>query len=246
MGPEVLALLTATAFGTALFTAVAGLGGGIILLAVMLFFLEPLVAIPVHGVIQLVSNSTRTVIQRHHARWRIVGRYALLLLPMGFLGLTVARSIPPDQLRLVIGLFVLAATWAPARLWTAGRRETSPMVFVALGGVVGFLNTTVGASGPLAGPFFRNLGLSRQGVVGTFSACQTVAHVAKLLVFLAVGFAFLTYVPLIALLSVGVIVGTWVGSLLLERISDRGFGMLYRVVLTSVALGLVWQGIGTA
>ncbi len=120
------------------------------------------------------------------------------------------------------------------------------MVFVALGGVVGFLNTTVGASGPLAGPFFRNLGLSRQGVVGTFSACQTVAHVAKLLVFLAVGFAFLTYVPLIALLSVGVIVGTWVGSLLLERISDRGFGMLYRVVLTSVALGLVWQGIGTA
>ena len=246
MGPEVLALLTAAAFGTAAFTAVAGLGGGIILLAVMLFFLEPLVAIPVHGVVQLVSNSTRTVIQRHHTRWGIVARYALLLLPMGFVGLTVARSIAPDHLRLVIGLFVLAATWAPARFWTAGRSETSPMVFVALGGVVGFLNTTVGAAGPLAGPFFRNLGLSRRGVVGTFSACQTVGHVAKILVFLAVGFAFLTYVPLIALLSVGVIVGTWVGSLLLERISDRGFGMLYRVVLTGVALGLVWEGIATA
>ena len=199
MSGEALALLAAAAFATAAFTATVGLGGGVILLVLMLLFLEPLVAIPVHGVVQLVSNSTRTWIQRRHTRWGIVARYAALLLPMGYLGLAMARSLEPDQLRLGIGLFVLAATWAPPRLWVGGREgEISPGVFVPLGGVMGFLNTTVGATGPFVGPFFRNLGLSRQGVVGTFAACQTAGHLAKILVFVTVGFAFAEHLDVTA------------------------------------------------
>jgi uncharacterized membrane protein YfcA len=240
---EATVLLVGAAFATAAFTATVGLGGGVILLALMLLFLEPLVAIPVHGVVQLVSNSTRTWIQRRHTRWGIVARYAALLLPMGYLGLAMARSLEPDQLRLGIGFFVLAATWAPPRLWVGGRGEISPAVFIPLGGVIGFLNTTVGATGPFIGPFFRSLGLSRQGVVGTFAACQMVGHLAKILVFVTVGFAFAAYLPLIALLSVGVIAGTWVGSQLLERISERAFRLAYQLVLTAVALRLVWDGV---
>ena len=71
------------------------MAGGITLLSVMLLFFEPLVAIPLHGVVQLVSNATRSFIQREprgpgHPR----GGTRLLLLPMGFVGLAVARSLP--------------------------------------------------------------------------------------------------------------------------------------------------------
>ena len=108
-----MAVLTAAALATAALTATVGLGGGIVLLTVMLLYLEPLVAIPLHAVIQLVSNSSRTYIQRRHVRWRILWYYALPLVPLGYVGLAFARSLTPQQLKVGIGLFVLLATWVP-------------------------------------------------------------------------------------------------------------------------------------
>jgi uncharacterized membrane protein YfcA len=233
-----IAILTAVALGTAMLTATVGLGGGMILLVVMLLYLEPLVAIPVHGVIQVVSNSSRTYIQRRHVLWKILWRYSVLLLPTGYVGLAFARSLSPEHLKVAIGLFVLVATWVPGRLWPGGRS------FVLLGAGVGLLNTTVGATGPLVGPFFRNLGLSRQGVVGTFAACQTAGHIAKIVVFGTVGFAFSSYLAPMLLMSGGVMIGTWLGSQLLDRLDERLFRELYRGALTIVAVRIIlWDGL---
>ena len=49
-----------------------GLAGGMTLLGVMLLFYDPLVAIPLHGAIQLVSNGSRAWIQREHVERGIV------------------------------------------------------------------------------------------------------------------------------------------------------------------------------
>ena len=75
-----LALLFAVAFATAILSAVIGFAGGIVLLGVMLLFFEPLVAIPLHAVVQLMSNGSRAYIQREHIDWSIVWRFALPLL----------------------------------------------------------------------------------------------------------------------------------------------------------------------
>jgi uncharacterized membrane protein YfcA len=112
-----------------------------------------------------------------------------------------------------------------------------------MGMAVGFLNTTVGATGPLIAPFFLDIGLSRQALVGTKAACQSLGHVAKLIVFGVAGFAYLAWLPLLALLSVMVVAGTWIGSHILDRVSERAFVIAYRVVLTLIALRLVlWEG----
>jgi uncharacterized membrane protein YfcA len=241
--PNQVVVLTVVAFLTAGFTATIGLGGGMILLVAMLLYLEPLVAIPLHAIVQLVSNSTRTWIQRSHVRWDLLRWYALLLLPGGFLGIAVARSLTPDHLKLAIGLFVLLATWVPSRMLVpGGGTGSAARRFLVLGGVVGFFNVIVGATGPLVGPFFRTLGLPRQGVVGSFAACQAVGHVAKLVVFGTIGFAFLAYLLPVVAMSAGVVAGTWVGSRILERVEEPTFRVVYRVVLSLIALRLVVRG----
>ena len=53
-------LLTLLSFFTAMMTSIAGAGGGTVLLAAMLQFMNPSEAIPVHGVIQFTSNIART------------------------------------------------------------------------------------------------------------------------------------------------------------------------------------------
>ncbi|MHC4225110.1 MAG: hypothetical protein ACYSUN_14050, partial [Planctomycetota bacterium] len=92
LGGFEIAILGAAALATSALSAIVGMAGGITLLTVMLVFLDPLVAIPVHGAVQMVSNSSRAVIQRRHLRWGIIARYALLLLPMGFVGLPIAQA----------------------------------------------------------------------------------------------------------------------------------------------------------
>jgi hypothetical protein len=52
-----LAAIGVTVFVTAVLSGVLGMAGGIALLGVLLIELPPLVAIPLHGVIQLVSKA---------------------------------------------------------------------------------------------------------------------------------------------------------------------------------------------
>lgn len=246
METSVLAILVCVSFATAVLSAILGMAGGMVLLSVMLLFMDPLEAIPLHGVIQLVSNASRGVFQREHVDTGIVWRYALPLLPMGFAGLLLAQSLSPAVTRALIGAFVLLATWAPAVLLLGAHPERADRNrrFVALGAAVGLLNVTVGATGPLIAPFFLNLGLTRHQIIGTKAACQTLGHLAKLVVFGAAGFAFMAFaLPLALLCAVG-IAGTWLGSRILGRVSELWFTRLYKTALTLIALHLlVFEGL---
>jgi len=237
----VFALLVGTGFLTAMLSAIVGMAGGITLLGVMLLFLDPLQVIPLHGVIQLASNASRTYVQRAHIRWDILARYAIPLLPLGFVGLYIAQQLPPVGTKAMIGTFVLLATWAP-KLLLLGRHpeESDPnRRFFLLGAVVGVINMAVGATGPLIAPFFLNLGLSRFALIGTKAACQAAGHLAKIAVFGLAGFAFADYLPLLALMTAAVIAGTWAGSRILDRVDEVLFVRLYKGVLTVVALRLI-------
>jgi uncharacterized membrane protein YfcA len=244
LGTSDAVILVGTAAASAALSAVVGMAGGITLLAVMLLYLDPLVAIPLHGVVQLASNSSRAVVQRSHVHWPAVARFGLLLLPFAFAGLALARSLPAEALRLLIGVFVLVATWRPAWLRVNPGGAGPERQLVAVGGAVGFLSTTIGATGPLMAPFFLDLGLTRQGLVGTKAACQTLQHTAKLVVFGVAGFAFSQWAGLLATLTVAVVVGTVVGSRLLEHVSETTFRRLYMGVLTVIALRLVLAELG--
>jgi uncharacterized membrane protein YfcA len=244
MGPGELAAIGAVTFVTAVLSGVLGMAGGIALLGVLLVYLPPLVAIPLHGVIQLVSNGSRVVVQRRHARFDWIAWYTLPLIPAGLVGLQIARRLPEALLEGAIGAVVLAATWLPKRGDAAGASARRPRTrFLALGALSGFLNMLLGAIGPMIDPFFLGLGLGRQALVGTKAACQAIGHAVKIGLFGAAGFAFAEHAPLLALGSLCAIGGTWVGSRLLDRMSEESFLWLYRGVLTVLALRLVWKAL---
>ena len=234
-------VLAVVAFATAAFSAIVGMGGGIILLGSMLIFLDPIVAIPIHGAIQMVSNATRATVQRKHLAWSLIWRYAILLLPFGLIAMQLVVHIPGIYLKAFIGVFVLLATWRPGWLLIGTRPEAinANRRFVLLGGVVGFLNILVGAVGPFIAPFFLNMDFSRQTIVGTKAACQTCGHIVKILLYGLAGFAFLTWIPLFAIMVPMVIFGTKVGSRYLDRVDDKLFVRLFRTVLTAVAAWLI-------
>ena len=240
MDPLTVALLCGVAFASAVLSAMVGLAGGTVLLAVMLLFFEPAAAVPLHGVIQLVSNGARTAVQGRHVAWSVVGWYSLLLLPLALAGARVALAIPASLGTTLIGVFVLVATLRPGwlRIRPAGAGGEARR-FALLGAVGGFLGSLIGAVGPLVAPFFLHLGLSRRGVVGTAAACQAAGHLAKIAAFGWIGFSYREHFGLLLAMSMLVIAGAMAGSRLLDRFDDIFFTRLYRTVLVLVALRLV-------
>lgn len=228
--------------GTSVVSGVMGLAGGMLLLAVLLRHLDPVVAIPVHGVVQLVSNASRAWFQREHVRWDAVWRFAWPLLPAGAVGLHLLRSAPPDAGRVAIGAFVLVATWAPGWL-RFGARGGDPRRALGWGGaLVGFASTSIGATGPLLAPFILALGLGTQASVGTLAACQIFQHLAKVLLFGATGFDFGRFaLPLLGLCA-GSIAGSALGTRLLDRVPEQTFRRGVRLLLSLLALDLAVEG----
>jgi uncharacterized membrane protein YfcA len=243
--PTTLLILCAASVLTAGVSAVLGMAGGIMLLAVMLLFLEPAVAIPIHALVQLASNSSRAVIHARAIRRDLLWPYALLLLPAGALTLPLVQITPADALRCGIGVFVLVATWRPGWLLLGFDPARVPLRprFALLGASAGAVGPLVGATGPFIAPFFLGIGLDRFELIGTKAACQAAGHLAKIALFGIAGFAFLAYGGLVVGMAAGVVVGTWLGTKILHRIDDDRFTQLYKTTLTLIALRLVWSGL---
>lgn len=245
MSGDVVALLAAAAFATSALSAVVGMAGGMTLLAFLLLFVDPLTAIPLHAVVQLVSNGSRTFYQRRHVDWRIAASFVLPLLPAGALGLVLATRLPADATRAAIAALVLLATWRPGwlSLGGAGESVSRRQRFLALGAAIGFLNINVGATGVLMAPFFLGLGLARQAIIGSQAVCQMAGHLVKIVLFGAAGFGFADYACLLACLCVASLAGAHAGTLLLDRVSETTFTRLYRGVLTLLAAQLLFASV---
>ena len=76
--------------------------------------------------------------------------------------------------------------------------------------------------------------------MATRAACMSVQHGFKVAAFTALGFAFVPWLPLLALMIALGLLGTMVGRRLLDRLPDASFARAFRLVLTLLALNLLW------
>ncbi len=249
-----LIVIGIAAFLTSILSAVAGLGGGVVLLLVIAQFVAPTTAIPIQGAIQLVSNGSRAALLRRSIAWPVVGWSSLLVLPGSLLGVAVATSVPEDAVRVVLAVFVLFLAWRPQWLKLqpaagetmdstdeneATRLQGRRPMLIGLGAATGLLNSTVGASGPVTSPFFKAVTASHVAFVATAAATQVAAHAAKLVAFTTGGWDVTEHVGVIAVGISGVVIGSWIGTRLLGRIATTHLDIVFKIVLTALATRLL-------
>jgi len=232
---------------TSILSAVAGLGGGMILLLIIAQFVAPTVAIPIQGSIQVVSNGSRALLLRNKVSWATVGWASILLLPASLLGVKVATALPEDTIRICLAVFVLILAWRPQWLKFGGARSSTPAesrgLLVGVGAMSGFLNSTVGASGPMTSPFYKAVTASHVAFVATAATTQVLAHVSKLIAFTAEGWSIGDHQGMIAAGIAGVVAGSFIGTRLLGRIPELALDQLFKLVLTVLAARILFKAI---
>lgn len=233
--------LVALSFLTSLITATFSLGGGSLMIAAMTLVLPPAVVVPLHGCVQLGSNAGRAFVMRAHIQWPFMLWVTLGAVIGSVIGGGFANFLPDRWVAAAIGLFVLVTTWLPQPRVIA---ESRAVQFLG-GAVVSALGMVVGAAGPLVAAFVRGIADRRQ-LVATHAMLNSFVHVFKVVVFVAMGFAFARYLPLVLLMVAAGFLGTTVGSRILTRVPENVFRVVFRVLLSLVALELIRRALPVA
>ncbi|MEM1179097.1 MAG: sulfite exporter TauE/SafE family protein [Acidobacteriota bacterium] len=232
-------ILVAVSFFSSALTAILGLGGGIFLIALMPGLLPTAAVVPVHGVVQLASNASRAFFAREHIAWQPLVPFAVGAVFGAAVGSQVLVQLPERWLTLLLGGFILIVTWTPlGKLRLPGR-------FLTIGAVQTFVSLFVGAAGPLVSPLLVREGYDHHRVVATHGAVMTLLHALKTVTFVALGFSFARWAPLIAAMVLAVTAGSWAGNRVRLGLPQAPLRTAFKVLLTVLAARLLlrfWTG----
>ena len=203
-------------------------------------------AMIVHGSIQFVSNGWRAYLLKEHISWKILGRY--LIGGVFAIAVMVFVMWRPDKSAVYLMLGVMAfIPWIPKSIFALDaekKYQAEILGFIAQG-----LNTLAGVVGPVLDIFFVMTDLTRQQIVATKAATQVVAHLTKigfwtLPVFLSADTSILPPFWLIVAAIPVSMFGTWLGGLVLARMTDVSFRDWTKYLLTVIGVVYIARGLG--
>lgn len=216
-------------------TAIIGVGGGVFLISLMPVFVPTAAIIPIHGVVQLASNFSRALFGITQVDWKVFLPFAGGACLGVAAGSRFVLMVPLDFLPLVLGTFILIMVWMPG----IRDRVRLPGKFITLGAAQGVLTLFLGATGPLNPPFLLREGLGKDRLVVTQAAMMTALHFLKVLAFGLLGFLFRPYLYLVAGMILSVTLGSYTGTAIRSRVSEKVFLQIFKGVVTLLALRMM-------
>ena len=239
MSLTVLSILTLSAFLTANISAVAGMAGGVLLLSAMTFILPIKLIVPVHGVVQLISNSSRVFMLRKSVNRKIFLWFSLGL-PIGtIISIRLITSLSDEKyLYLLIALIIFYSLFKPKVLPSL---KIPTAMFSILGILVGVLGPLIGATGPLVAPFMLRDDLTKEEIISTKASIQMLGHFIKIPTFIFLGFDYFQYSTLTLSMSVAVVLGTYTGVRILKHITQKNFNLIFKTALFFAAIRLLYK-----
>ncbi len=239
LGAVSAVLLIGTSFLTSAISASFGLGGGVAMLIALLSLTPPMIALPVHALIQIGSNAGRCAMLRSHVipgivRWFIPGSIVGVILAS-----LIFISLPVRMLQVLLAFFVIWSVWAPK----FQAMKIQDRTFAVIGGIVTFSGMFLGATGPLLGAFLSPNRYGRDATVATHAMCMAIQHIIRVVAFGLIGFVLLEWIPLVVAMIASGLVGTYTGKMFLDKIPERQFRIMFRCVLTLLALRLLFNAL---
>ncbi|MGB5920520.1 sulfite exporter TauE/SafE family protein [Arcobacter sp.] len=228
----ILGLIT---FFTSTIAGVVGLGGGMILIAVLPSFLPLNALIPVHGISQMTSNLSRAAFGYKDVKFEVIPKFLLgSLIGISFFA-SILYIISLEYVPLFIGTYILLSLWSKKFNEKLRKYEN----YYLLGFFQTGLSIVVGATGPLTMTLLLKDYEDKDIVVSTAAALMSITHILKVFAFMIFGFVFFDYIGILLAMITGAIIGSWTGTKLRNVIDGKKFIMILKVLLSLLAIKVI-------
>lgn len=247
LGAFSLAFLFVAAIATSFINAVAAVGGGMVLFAIMISMMNYALVIPVHGAIQLWSSATRVLVFRQHINYRLLGLFLLSYAPSATVGILFWKFLIEQEhiqpyLKIALGgyLLMFICDWS-IKIKTNDRKK----LMLYAGGWSGIFAMTVGSPAPVMAPCFIKANLYKEEFIGSWALGGMIVHASKLPLFYIIwDSVMIDHLWLILLMGAGVIMGVNLGKACLSYVSETLFRKILTIMMIVIAMKLiVWDGL---
>lgn len=224
------------------------MAGGIILMAVLVSVIPVASAMILHGIVQATANGSRFWFNRHHMTWSILPPFAIGVAIVISIFMVFSIRLPTPYILILIGALPFLP-WLVPKLKLEILRSRDSFV---CGVVVTTATLLAGTAGPLLDMFYQQSKLNRFAIVATKALTQTGSHLIKIGYFGWLVWStdeplddLISFGPIVILL-VGSVAGTYIGTLLLQRIEERPFRKVTNWIILVLAFLVLVRGVRQA
>ncbi len=231
-------IIIAGSLVASIFNAAFSAGGALIILAITSTVLPIQAIVPIHSTLLIGSTLTRVMLFWDYIDWKIVIPFLVGAFAGAFIGARVYIELPETAIALAIGIVMLIAIWLPNVPWRPRLRHPWAIV-----GFIHALLSTLFAYGAVMHAVILQTGLNRRQIVGTLGGCLSGMSVFKIVGYASFGFDYSPYYHIIAAAVAVSLIGTAIGKMIVDKLSEQKFRFIFRALITVTALRLLYVGI---
>lgn len=228
-------LLGIITFFTSTIAGVVGLGGGMILIAILPSFLPINALVPVHGLTQLSSNLSRAVFGFKDVHVEVIPKFLIGSLAGVSFFAVILYFVSLTYIPLFIGIYILLSLWSQKFNDKIKKFES----YYLIGFIQSGFSIVVGATGPLATTLLVKDYNDKHTVVATAAALMSITHLLKVFAFMIFGFIFFDYIGILVAMIIGAVAGSYAGTKLRDKIDGKKFMLALKIILSLMAIKLV-------
>jgi len=236
---QIETILGLISFITSLIAGVIGFGGGMLLLAILPVFLSPSLIIPIHGITQLASNSSRMLFSIKDVKWSLLPPFLVGSLIGIFIFAFLLSNLPTQYVPIAIGGYILLNLWSQRFANFIKRYESYYLIGLLQTG----LGLIVGATGPLSLTVLTKQLTNKDEIIATSSMFMTISHFAKIPVFMVLGVSLSEHLNLLLIMIVGSVLGSFIGTKLRVLSNNDKLILLIKLLLSLMAVRMLFIAI---
>jgi uncharacterized protein len=229
-----------------LLSSIVGLGGALVMVALLSTVLEPQEVIALTAPVLLLGNLDRIVMHRKVIDWGLLPWFLAGSIPTVTAGAILLPYLPAAGLRLAMATLLtvfVVANLRPGRSEGHIGIEMPVWGFAPLGFAHGVLASTVGGGGPLSAPFVYGRVKDKAAFVGTEATLGLSVNVVKTTVFFTTGLLLPSFLWTAVFATLMMTMGNRVGRAILARLSDSSFQRILLLTMLAIALRLGYAGV---
>lgn len=234
-------LLFIVGFISAVISGAAGFGGALVLLPILTSIVGVKTAVPILTIAQLFGNASRVWFGRRELKWKPIFFFLLTAIPFSIFGSYLFTDIDSHKIKFGIGIFLIVLVIYRRAGIKKIRLGTNGMLFG--GALTGFLSGLIGSAGPLGAAFFLELNLTAVAYVASEAFTALIMHLTKTIVYQKYALIGITELYYGIFIGTAMILGSWVGKKLIEKLSRAKFILLVELLLILSGLNFIWTAI---
>lgn len=186
----------------------------------------------------LWGNASRVWFGRTEIAWRPVIHFTITAIPLSIIGSLLFVDLPKKYIAIGIGLLLIVIV--VLRRSRVTHFNFGDKGLLVGGAMTGFLSGLAGSAGPLGAAFFLGLGLPAVAYIASEAVTALAMHIAKSVVYQRYALIGVQELWYGLLLGVGMIMGSWTGKKIIERLPKERFVLLVEILLVISALQLIF------